>query len=129
MKQMNLRHTLKNQAGATMGSIIFNVAILILIGFAVSKVAVFYIDNNTANNSLQDLRDVPYITKKSKGEVAEILRKKFQANNLSFTKDEIFIEKRSDRLVVDLIYERRANIISNIDVVVSFENHFETVTQ
>lgn len=129
MKQMNLRHTLKNQAGATMGSIIFNVAILILIGFAVSKVAVFYIDNNTANNSLQDLRDVPYITKKSKGEVAEILRKKFQANNLSFTKDEIFIEKRSDRLIVDLIYERRANIISNIDVVVRFENNFETVTQ
>lgn len=126
---MNLRHTLKNQAGATMGSIIFNVAILILIGFAVSKVAVFYIDNNTANNSLQDLRDVPYITKKSKGEVAEILRKKFQANNLSFTKDEIFIEKRSDRLIVDLIYERRANIISNIDVVVRFENNFETVTQ
>lgn len=129
MKQINLRNTLKNQAGATMGSIIFNVAILILLGFAASKVAVFYIDNNTANNSLQDLRDVPYITKKSKAEVSEILRKKFQANNLEFDKDEIFIEKRSDRLVVDLIYERRANIISNIDVVVSFENHFETVTQ
>lgn len=129
MKNVNLKNTLKNQAGATMGSIIFNVAILIIIGFAVSKVAVFYIDNNTANKSLQDLRDVPYITKKSKAEVSEILRKKFQANNLDFDKDEIFIEKRSDRLIVDLIYERRANIISNIDVVVSFENNFETVTQ
>lgn len=129
MKKFNLQHKLKSQHGASLGSIIFNLAILMFIGFAASKIAVFYIDNNTANNSLQDLRDVPYISKKSKAEVSEILRKKFQANNLAFTKDEIFVEKRSDRIIVELIYERRVNMISNIDVVVSFENKFETAAQ
>jgi len=129
MKNLNLSSTLTSQNGASMGGIIFNLAILVFIGFYVAKVGVFYFDNKTINNSLQDLKDVPYITKKSKGEVVEILRKKLQTNNIELQKDEVFVEKTSDKLLVDVIYERRVNMFSNIDAVVSFENHFEAAKQ
>lgn len=129
MKNLNLKRTLKSQAGASLGNIIFNVGILIFIGFAASKVAVFYIDNNTMNNSLQDLKDVPYISKKSKNEVGELLRKKLSTNNINLDSNEIYIEKRADKLIVDIIYERRVNLISNLDIVASFENHFEAANQ
>jgi len=127
MKKINLTRTPKLQNGAGLGAIIFNVGLLIFIGFMVSKVAVFYIDNNTINNSLQDLKDVPHISKKSRGEVVEILRKKLQTNNLELNKDEIYVEKRTDRMEVSIIYERRVNMFKNLDVVVSFENYFQTV--
>ena len=58
--------TLKSQRGAGMGSILFNVVILMFIGFSGAKVAGFYLDNNFIRKSLEDMREIPYVTKKSK---------------------------------------------------------------
>jgi hypothetical protein len=118
---------LNSQVGASMGGILFNVVIIMILGFAAAKIGAFYLDNNTINNALQDLNEVPYITKKSKREVVELLGKRFSMNNTPVAADEIFIDKRSDRLIIDINYERRVNMFANIDAVVSFENHFEAV--
>ena len=127
MNKKNKKLKLSSQTGASMGGILFNVAIIMMLGFAGAKIGTFYIDNNTLNNSLQDLNEVPYVTKKSKRELVELLSKRFDMNNLSVSPNDIIVDKRSDRLIIDVNYEKRVNMFANIDAVVSFENHFEAV--
>ncbi len=124
-----LTTSLKKQYGASMGAIIINVGILIFIGFAVSKVAVFYFDNRLVNESLQSLDDVPYLTKKSQRELQDLLNKRLQMNNISLNANEVVIDKRTDKLTIKTVYERRANLFANIDVVVRFENEYQAANR
>jgi len=121
---------IRKQRGAGMLNILMMVGVLVFLAFTGVKIGAFYIDNNVVKKGLNELDDVPFITKKSVREINDILRTKFQMNNLNIDyKNEIKIEKRSDRLVVDVNYERRVHVISNIDVVVTFENHYEAVNR
>lgn len=119
--------SLNKQGGAGLGTVIFNILILVFIGFSVVKVAAFYIDNQSIKSSLKSLDEVTYITKKSEREVHELIRKRLSMNNIELNKDEVVVEKKSDRLVVDVNYERRVKMFGNIDAVVSFENHYEAL--
>lgn len=119
--------SLNKQGGAGLGTILFNMIILVFIGFSVVKVGAFYIDNQSVKKSLQSLDEVTYITKKSEREVHELIRKRLSMNNIKLETEEIMVEKRSDRLVVDVNYERRVKMFGNIDAVVSFENHYEAL--
>ena len=97
MNNYKTLQNINNQIGVTMGSILTTVAMLIFLGFMGSKIAVFYMDNKMANKSLQELAEVPYITKKSKREIAEVLRKRFQMDTLDIKGDEIIVVKRTDK--------------------------------
>lgn len=119
---------LKRQTGAGMMNALVMVGILIFIGFIGVKLGSFYVDNRLVQKGLNELDDEPYLTRKSSGQIQEILRKKFSMNDLNIDyRNDIKIDKRSDRVVVDVDYERRTHVISNIDVVVTFTNHYEAV--
>lgn len=118
------------QRGASMLNILLMLGLLVFIAFTGVKIGSFYIDNNVVKKGLNELDDVPFITKKSAREINDILRSKYSMNNLNIDyKNEIKVDKRSDRLVVDVNYERRVHVVSNIDVVVTFENHYEAVNR
>jgi len=119
--------TLHKQIGASIGGIIFNVGILIFLGFMASKIAVTYLDNNSVRSTLNDLDDIPYLTKKSEREITQILVDRFRLNNVPVGQKMIVVDKKSDRVIVEINYERRVPLISNIDAVVSFENYYEAV--
>jgi hypothetical protein len=120
---------LHKQKGAGMMNVILLGGVIIFAGFTFAKIGTFYLDNNIVKKTLSELDEVPYITKKSKRELSEMLRKKFQTNNLRFTKDEVIVNKRSDKLIITMEYERRAPIMGNVDVVVKFSESFETANQ
>lgn len=118
------------QRGASMLNILMTLALAVFLAFTGIKIGAFYIDNNVVKKGLNELDDVPFVTKKSAREIQDILRTKYSMNNLNIDyKNEIKVDKRSDRLVVDVNYERRVHVVSNIDVVVTFENHYEAVNR
>jgi|GEM_PF-1370096 len=129
-KQFQLAYQInksRRQRGAGLMSVIFNVGILIFIGFIAVRVGGLYFDNRIVDQSLNSLSEVPHINKKSSREVMSLLRKRLDVNNLDISNKEIMIDKRSDRLLVDIVYERRAPFVSNMSIVVNFENNLELV--
>lgn len=117
------------QKGASVGSLIFNLILLILIGFAGVKIGGLYVDDYNINKALQELDSVPYVSKKSGREIQDLLDKKFRMNNTHVERNEILVDKLQDRLVVEVSYERRVPLFSNIDVILTFSNKYETVNR
>lgn len=128
-KNQPLGYYLPSQKGLALGSLIFNLILLTLLAFMVIKIGGLYADNYTVNKALQELNDVPFISKKSNREIVEFLEKRFSMNNTPIDRSEILVDKRSDRLIVEINYERRIDLVSNIDVILSFENKYETVNR
>jgi hypothetical protein len=128
-KNKHLGNFLPSQRGLALGSLIFNLVLLTLAALVVIKIGSLYADNYTVNKALQELDDVPFITKKSSREISDILEKRFRMDNTPIDRSEIFVDKRPDRLIVEVNYERRIDLISNIDVILSFENKYETVNR
>ncbi len=123
----SLKGTEMQKGAAGIGAIIFNGVILVFLAIMGMKVGQFYFDDKIVKDTIESLKEVPYITKKSSREIGDLLQRKLSLNDLEFKKDEVIIEKRSDRTVVEIIYERRTNLISNIDVVVGFNHKIELV--
>ena len=121
--------TRREQAGITMYGIMF---VLIVIGFmatAAIKLGPHYIDNNVVKNALNDIKanyantDMQNV---SDNEIKGKLNKYFEVNMVD---DEIArsakVTREKQKVTLSLNYEIRTNFISNIDVVLVFNNEVD----
>lgn len=115
------------QRGAGFWSIAFNIGVLIFMAFSAAKIGSLYSDNYVIKKGLESLNEVPLITSKSSRAINDLLYKRYSVNNINLDAKEIEIKRQSNKLIVNINYERRVHIVSNLDVVVFFENHFEAV--
>ena len=91
-----------------------------------TKVGPLYLDNSFVNAALQSLASEP-IHKMSDAKIRRRLQDSFTINNIRdvYAKDTV-IERRKTATTVSLDYERRVNLIANVDVVVVFKNSYDT---
>ncbi|OUS02710.1 hypothetical protein A9Q90_09165 [Gammaproteobacteria bacterium 54_18_T64] len=85
-----------------------------------------YLDNSFVNAALQSLADEP-IHKLSDSKIRRRLQNSFTINNIrDVNAKDTVIERKKTATTVSLDYERRVNLLANVDVVVVFKNTYDT---
>jgi len=85
-----------------------------------------YLDNSFVNAALQSLSSEP-IHKLSDGKIRRRLQDSFTINNVrDVNAKDTVIERKKTATTVSLDYERRVHFFANVDIVVVFENTYDT---
>ncbi len=124
-----MRQNIKRQHGMTgMGWL----TVLFLIGFfalLTFKLVPIYLENSTVKSILHSLEDEPLITKTSKGEVLSMIQKRLLTNGIrDMARDSIKIENSDGVLTVNIAYDVRKNMVGNVDVIVTFDDHVRIIS-
>jgi len=105
--------------------------LLVLVGgafvlMAAFKVGPLYIDNYFVKSSVDALQDED-VRQMSNRKIVSALDRYFLINGVrDINLDMVKIERNETKTLVKVDYEKRINFIANLDVVVSFENHYDT---
>ena len=85
-----------------------------------------YLDNSFVNAALQSLSNEP-IHKLSDAKIRRRLQDTFRINNVrDVNAKDTVIERKKTATTVSLDYERRVHFFGNVDIVVVFENTYDT---
>jgi len=114
------------QMGALGGYII---AILVFGGLLTmaSSLVPLYMDHNTMSNIMDKMQDETGLGVKTEFQLIDLMKKRFKLNNIrDFPIHEHLVFKRSS-LATDVVldYEVRIPLISNLDVIASFNKEIE----
>ncbi len=91
------------------------------------KIGPLYLDNYFIRESVNSLQDAD-VAELSDREIRGALARYFMVNGVrDISVDSAKVERDAKHIVVKLDYEKRINFFSNVDVVVRFENHFDTL--
>ncbi len=94
------------------------------------KIMPVYMDNMSVKTVLNSLDDKSSIRQASPKEIRGWIGKGFQVNALrDIPTSAITVRQEGAFLVADVNYERRVDLISNIDVVLTFENSWKIKQQ
>ena len=118
---------LKNkQKGLTGISIM---ALLVLIAFVAIiflKIMPVYFDAFKVGDVVSGMKEERGLGDKSNGEITTMILRRLDVNMVSdVTKDDIFITKNKNDILIDIEYEVRKNMFGNLDVVISFKKSVE----
>lgn len=93
---------------------------------AAFKVGPLYLDNYFVKSSVDALQD-ENVREMSNQQIIAAIDRYFLINGVRDIQAKTAkIERDAKHVVVMIDYEKRINFISNLDVVVRFENHFDT---
>ena len=118
---------LKNkQKGLTGISIM---ALLVLIAFVAIiflKIMPIYFDGFKVGDVVSGMKEERGLADKTNSEITSMILKRLDVNMVSdVTKDNIFIEKIKNEVLIDVEYEVRKAMFGNLDIVVSFKKSVE----
>ena len=98
-------------------------AIILLVAF---RIGPLYIDNYFVKVSVESLED-ENLRSMSDGQIRNALERYFTVNGVrDISSRSAEIERDAKDVTVKLDYEKRANVVGNLDAVVRFENHYST---
>lgn len=91
------------------------------------KIGPLYIDNYFVRASVNSLQEID-VGRASDREIRSALSRYFMVNSVrDISVNDAKIERDTKHVVVKLDYEKRIVFFGNVDVVVRFENHFDTL--
>jgi hypothetical protein len=106
--------------------------VLALIGFfsmLVIKLAPVYMEHFSVKTVLESLKEEPLITKKSVSEVRKMIRRRLKVNGVyEMDKDAIKIKKEGAIMNVDITYQVTKHMAGNVDVLISFSDNIQLVS-
>ncbi|MCP5350154.1 MAG: DUF4845 domain-containing protein [Oceanospirillaceae bacterium] len=120
---------MQKQRGASLYTMsVFLVLFLFAVTFAV-KVVPFYVDDATIKSVLREVAQKAAAENMGRGDIEDSIYKHLLVNNLTDYAKEIEIDNKgsTDRLIMN--YERRSHLISNIDIVASFQHDVEITSE
>lgn len=119
---------MKRQQGLTMISwlVVFCVVgFFIMVGLRVVPV---YLEHYSVKNVLASLNQEPLISRKSVGEIREMLFNRLYINNVrTLDRDHVTIKRAGGVTKIEISYEERRPIAGNMDVVMTFNDTLELV--
>ena len=105
------------------------VIILLIIGFFTMialKLMPVYFENFKIKSALESLKDEPGISNKTNIDIGNIIAHRFIIENIDRVKsDQVKIKRDRSKIVIDLDYEVRDNLVANVDLVVTFKDKVE----
>jgi len=116
------------------------VIVLLLIAFfttLVLRIGPVYLENYQVKSILKGFDEVADLSSKSKSQIKVMINNKLNINSINTvtaydkgkgkSAGDFTITKQDKKLSIDIKYEVRKKIFYNIDVVISFEEHYDTV--
>lgn len=111
------------------GSFYTVLIMLAMFGFLVTcalKIAPLYIDNNVITNAMAAMAANEDMKSLSIGEIRSSLAKTLNTNNIdNFDTQNVVLVREDGMDYVDINYDARVHLFSNIDAVVVFTNRFD----
>lgn len=106
--------------------------VLVLIGFFAllgMKLIPIYLEHYTVNKVVQGLRNEPLITKQSANQVRQMIMRRLDINGVYDLKsDNVSVKKSPGILHVAIEYQVQRKMVGNIDVLISFSDEIELVS-
>jgi len=106
--------------------------ILTIMGFFIMlglKIIPIYLENYTVKELVRGLEDEPAITRKTPAEVKQIIMHRININGIyDLPRDKVKVKKSSGITRVSIDYNVRKNVFANIDLIVSFSEKIELVS-
>ena len=102
-------------------------AVIVVVSFGVFgvKTVPAYLDFNTIDTAINSLLSDSKVGLLSENEVASSLEKRFTINRVNAINiDDLVIDKQGGYLTIELDYEVRNDLFSNIDVVLTFSKEY-----
>ena len=103
--------------------------IILLGGFLTmsSRLVPVYMSHNTMSNILDEMRSESGLSRKSDSQLIELLNNKFRLNNIRDfpVRDYVKFKRRSRGIDIVLNYEVRVPLISNLELIASFNKEVE----
>jgi len=120
---MQLKNKQKGMTGISI------MALLILIAFVavtLLKIMPIYFDSFKVGDVISSLKEERGLGEKSNSEITKMILKRLDVNMVSdVTKDNVFIEKSKNQVLIDVEYEVRKPMFGNLDIIVSFKKSAE----
>lgn len=114
------------QKGMTLFSIMIIIVFFAFIAITIVKIVPIYLDSYTVSDVVTSLKDERGLGDKSSKEIADLILKRLNLNQVSVvTKDDIYIEKAKNTVLIDVEYEARKPMYGNLDVIISFKHSVE----
>lgn len=124
------KSTLKRQAGMSFIGVFALISMLLFIGLFALKVVPGYIEFMTVSSIVEETQTNAELMKSTKSNVLNSIDAAYRQNNLWDLKAKDTIKLTKDRLLgykVEVEYEKRANLLSNIFVVTEFKKSAEAL--
>lgn len=115
-----------NQKGLTA---ISWMALLVVLGFIVLvflKVAPMYFDSWKVADVLDSMKEERNLGEKTNGEISLMISKRLHVNLIEgVSRDDVYIDRGSELITIEIEYEVRRNVIGNLDVIATFKKKVE----
>jgi hypothetical protein len=111
------------QAGMTMISFLLLLGLLGICSVVLVRVAPIYFDHYMIRSTLQSLESDRDLRNKSREEIFELLRRRWEINNVDdVTTGNVKLERDDQALKLKLRYDVVRHVLGNLDVVVRFDD-------
>jgi hypothetical protein len=104
-------------------------ALLVVIAFVAIiflKIMPVYFDGFKVGDVVTGMKEERGLGDKTSNEIKTMILRRLDVNMVSdVTKEDIFIEKIKNEVLIDVEYEVRKNMFGNLDVVISFKKSVE----
>jgi len=112
---------IKKQQGLTMISWLVILSAIGFVVFLTMKIIPIYISGFDSYSSLESMTKEQGLANKSLSEIKEMLWRRMDINMVSdITKNDIYVTKGKGEIKIEIDYEVRKKIISNLDAVARF---------
>ncbi|AXS84688.1 MULTISPECIES: DUF4845 domain-containing protein [Marinobacter] len=92
----------------------------------VIKLGPIYLDDITIQEALESLDGTEGLSEMGAAQVRTLINKRLSVNNVrGFDAKNITVEKNGEFVVINVDYEVRNNLFSNVDTVVHFKHEYE----
>ncbi len=119
-----------SQRGMTSAGWMMTLALAGMVLLITFKMVPYYLDDSAIGSTLDSLTDKPAIDSASVRDVRRYISKGFQTNMIrDFDREDIEIYEEDGFMKVDIEYEKRVHIVSNVDVVMSFKHNWQISNQ
>jgi len=121
-------NTKYKQHGASMFGILITLSMVAFFLMTASKVIPVYIEATNIKTAIDNLREKPGLSSMSKQKIKSSLEQDLDLNgqrDVDFSSLEVV--KESDRMIITFNYDKRVSWISNIDLMLHFENEYVAV--
>ena len=117
---------IKRQQGITTLGILIGAMFIIAVMLLAIKVVPLYINDYAIGKAVASLAEEDNLYRKTKSEIRNIVRRKLTADYVDDLDDDAFeVEKTKGVIIIDINYEARVSVVSNIDLVAKFSHHLE----
>lgn len=124
-----MKGDLVRQRGMTLTGWMTVVALILFFALLGMKIGPIYLENLTVKDVVQSLKDEPLITKRSAIEVQKMIMKRLDINGVYDLKSEHVTVKKSPGIMkVDVTYTVQKKMVGNIDILVSFSDQIELIS-